>query len=103
MMSTGKWDYNNFWFIETQSTTSTRDLFMLWNRYGDDNYVRWIHGTMPHSTVQHALNAAQSMGWETEVIYSGQRYHMQKSYADNMMAKRDKAEDMELEDVEIRV
>jgi len=59
-----------------------------WHRYGDRNEIYF-------NNIETAFLTARSLGFEVDVIYSHERYHEQKSYADNFVYAKENVEDID--------
>lgn len=93
-------DFGDLWYMEPNNMTTHRSISMLWNRHGEDGYSRWgIRGEMMFTTAEEAIQNATNAGFEYEVLYTGIRYHQQKSYSDNFQFKPEEVSDCEEEDI----
>ena len=89
--------------MQFENTGFTRSNSMLWARCSDDPYHRWgDRGELQFTDMQSAYGYARTFGFEVDIIYPHERYHEQKSYADNYSFQKEKLEDIEnLEEISV--
>jgi len=93
--------YHDTWSVEVENLQDTRSNSMLWTRYGSqDDYIRWgPRGEMMVPTAKAGIEFATRMGWDYEVIYTKDRFHQLKSYAENFAFKKEEMSDTEEGDI----
>mmetsp|Transcript_20585 Transcript_20585/g.21365 ORF Transcript_20585/g.21365 Transcript_20585/m.21365 type:complete len:215 (+) Transcript_20585:1-645(+) len=100
MQDTPLFHMGSAWVLEVNLEVENRHMSMLWGRFGSEMYTKWgSKGEMCFKTPEQAIHAAESMGWEYEVLYQGTRYHQLKSYAENFATKKEELSDTEEDDI----
>lgn len=82
--------------MQFENTGWTRSNAMLWGRCSNDPYHRYSDkNEIMFYNLEAAYHYARSLGCEVDVIYPHERYHEQKSYADNFLFPKESANDFE--------
>jgi hypothetical protein len=85
-----------FWTVKRETLGAFRGHGMLWGRCGEDPFYKWSdRDEMKFGSCQEAVAYARYHGYEVDVIYPHERYHMQKAYADNFVFQKEKIEDLD--------
>jgi len=89
--------------LQFENTGFSRSNAMLWSRASNDPWHRYgDKNEISFSNIDGAFYYASSLGCEIDVIYSHERYHEQKSYADNFVHVKERVEDIDfMEDISI--
>lgn len=82
--------------MQIENTGFTRSNGMMWSRASNDPWHRFgDKNEILFTNLESAFLTARSLGFEVDVIYSHERYHEQKSYADNFVHVKETVEDIE--------
>lgn len=102
MQSTPYVRRNNY-VMQIENTGFTRSNSMMWSRSSNDPWHRYgDKNEIYFPNIESAYTTARSLGFEVDVIYSHERYHEQKSYADNFVYVKEAVEDLEsMEEISI--
>ncbi len=82
--------------MQMENTGFTRSNAMMWARASNDPWHRFgDKNEICFTNIESAYLTARSLGFEVDVIYSHERYHEQKSYADNFVHVKETVEDID--------
>jgi len=89
--------------LQMENTGYSRSNGMLWARASNDPWHRFgDKNEIVFANMATAYHYARSLGFEVDVIYSHERYHEQKSYADNFVHLKETMDDIDcMEDISI--
>lgn len=89
--------------LQFENTGFSRSNGMLWSRASNDPWHRYgDKNEITFTNIDTAFYYARSLGCEIDVIYSHERYHEQKSYADNFVHVKETMEDIDsMDDISI--